>query len=118
MRPLYETDHPYYMNEGMWNERDRHTVYESWAEYLEDWDGLEADLNLIFRWDWREGEDWGLPEGVARLMIYRVFQRKASLGSQEIKVSRDQEPEIRQWLAGHWEQMRRLWQPFSEGADS
>ncbi len=112
MTPLWKADHPYYMNEGCWCASGHHNEYESWSDFLENWGGLDEDMNLVFRWDWREGEDWGVPDGEAQLCIFYIMQRKAYTVSCFVKVTRDQEPEIREWLtpkAGH---ITKLWEPL------
>lgn len=114
---LYESDHPYYAAEGNyytgWGE-NYHT-YDSWDAFLAEWDDADLDMNLIYRWDWdvpdpRDYEDEPLP--AETLNLYYMGQRKALAWSVHVEVSRDQEPEIRDWLKVRAQRMREIWEPL------
>lgn len=113
-KKLWEVDHPYYCSEGNYLRNGCHFEYESWEDFLYEWGDSDPDLNLVFRWDWREGKDWEVPEGEGRLLIYIFLQRKAHHVSTETIVSRDDEPAIRKWLEARAERIRQIWDPFLE----
>lgn len=114
---LYEADHPYYAAEGNYysgGDRNYHT-YDSWDAFLSEWDDADLDMNLIYRWDWDvpDPEDYvgeELPEET--LNLYYMGQRKALAWSVHVEVSRDQEPEIRDWLKVRAQRMREIWEPL------
>lgn len=112
MKMLWEANHPYYCSEGNYFAADQHDTYSSWGDFLEEWDGSDLDQNLLFRWDWREGEDWNVPEGEARLFLFFMLQRKARNLSCEVAVSREDEPAIREWLSVRWKLLRLMWEPL------
>jgi len=118
---LWEVNHPYYCTEGnyyvggnRWS--DVHTEFGSWAEFYSEWGTGDEDYNAIFRWDWivpdpaDYGTDVGLPP--EKLTIFWVLQRKAILRSTTCVVTRDIEPQIREWLAKRATHTRALWEPL------
>jgi hypothetical protein len=109
---LWEPDHPYYCAEGNFYKRDCHNLCESWQEFRELVSGWDADLNLLFRWDWFVPQDV-LPGDDARQMLltFWVGQRKAALYSYECPVTPDDEPEVRRWLEGRAKTMAAIWAP-------
>lgn len=109
---LWDTDHPYYCTEGCYYKNGHHNDYESFDEFLDEWDDADLDLNLISRWDWWEGEENEIEEGKTQLRIYYMMQRKAFPHSICIDVTRDDEPRIREWLAVRAAHMAKLWEPF------
>lgn len=112
---LYEMDHPYYCSEGNYFNSDCHTEWDSWQSFFREYGDTDPDLNLIFRWDWRDGE-YETPKadhkGMEYLYIYVVGQRKARLESNRIAVRREEEPEIRAWLEKRLETIKAIWQPL------
>lgn len=121
MKHLWETDHPYYMNEGNYFKIGCHTTYATWDEFLSGWKDADIDYNWFVRWDWLEGEDNGAGEysgddyyrnGIFK--IQRIGQRKGLLDSHEISVCRADEPKIREFLNPYWEYMKLMWEPFSD----
>jgi hypothetical protein len=111
---LWEAEHPYYGPEG-----SQIYGFESWAEFLEEFDELDLDLNLVVRWDWTDRDYWSDDEsGGDLLLVYFLLPRKSQLFSCEVAVSSDDEPAIREWLAVRWRYLVELWEPLSaEGAD-
>jgi hypothetical protein len=82
------------------------TFWES--DHFASWNGFkqggrhknDPDLNLLYRFDW---DEWDPQDGddeatYALLKLYYVMQRKACTFSVTITVSRDDEPEICEWL--------------------
>lgn len=58
---LWEVKHRYYCNEGNYFSSDPSLGprYKAFADFMEEWGDADPDYNLIFRWDWVEGEDAG-----------------------------------------------------------
>lgn len=111
--PLWESDHPYYCNEGNFYKRDHHHRWDTWAAFYEAWGDNDRDMNLVFRWDWHPyGDDPG-PGRPADLHIYVMLQRKGFNMSHSVSVLREEEPAVRAFLAECWEKLRELWAPLS-----
>ena len=109
---LWEAKHPYHMVEGNYFSNDCHTEWESLGDFLGGYSGADIDYNLVIRFDWREGEDWGVPVGESRLLVQMLHQRKAKLVSHEIKITRDEEPAARAYLVRHAERVWENWAPL------
>lgn len=117
---LWEVDHPYYMNEGNYFDRNCHATFKSWAEFLDEYADSDMDYNWIVRWDWREGEGWDLGEyngddnyRHAQFLLQFIGQRKSLLHSVEVEVCRADEPAILEFLKPRWDYMKTMWEPLS-----
>jgi len=129
---LWEIDHPYYCSEGsywvpgtQWHEV--HNEYTSWADFLEEWGSADEDYNLLFRWDWKradpddykyeveEDPDFKIPGD--HLELFYFMQRKARNMSVFVEVSENDEPNVREWLSGKAEHIRKLWEPLLDNRD-
>lgn len=122
---LFDCPHPYYcMNANAWfaETSDYHNRYENAADFLEKFGDSDADMNLVFRWDWgglgdsSAGDDENpLPESRATVFhVWWIVQRKGFMVSGEFPVTADDEPKLREWLAMRWNKLVELWGPVSE----
>lgn len=116
---LWEVDHPYYMNEGNYYANGCHEEFDSFEDFLASWADADIDMNRVHRWDWREGDYWGIftPEGDpdirGELMVFFVLQRKARLMSCSVPVRRSDEPAVKEYLRPHFERELAIWSPFT-----
>jgi hypothetical protein len=68
MSHLWEAKHSYYCNQGNYFAREFSDgseiggEFETWADFIEEFGDADMDFNLLFRWDWHEGEDHELEE--------------------------------------------------------
>src|SRR4051812_18834833 len=98
MTHLWEADHAYYCSESNYyapGNDQPYTAYKTWQAFAEAEAGSDLDYNLVFRWDWREGDDWGA--GVytgddyyrnGKLLIFFMGQRKGLFRWAEVQVCR------------------------------
>lgn len=115
-RHLWDTEHPYYWNEGCFHENGHHFRYSSFAKFMAERGDADEDLNLVARWDWEEDKDDAdlvIEPGKGILKVFYVVQRKGFTQSCECPVTAADEPDVRAFLAAKWEHMRRLWEPLS-----
>ena len=114
MSKLWESDHPYYASEGCFYRTGHHENIGSWTEFMDsEWHINDPDLNLLYRWDWDECDpDDGDEERAPLLKLYYVMQRKAYTFSVHVTVSRDDEPEIREWLMLRRLKINEIWSPL------
>lgn len=124
---LWEIDHPYYCTEGNFYRAGQHEEHETWTDFLEQWGGMDEDLNLVFRWDWFRADpedykyekeadpDFEMPGDV--LQLYYMMQRKARNMSVYVKVVEADETAVREFLTAKAEHMRKLWAPLLGGAE-
>lgn len=124
---LWEYDHPYYATPGCyyvgghkWDEV--HAEWDSWAEFHEAWGNNDADLNLLYRWDWdrpdaddyvfeiEDDPSFEVPGDALRLFF--MLQRKARPFSHDIAVSESDEPAVRAYLEERSKTIRAIWEPM------
>lgn len=120
VKHLWEVEHPYYCSEGNYFANECHTEYKTFGAYVAEFGDADLDYNLVFRWDWREGDDWGAEDfngdnyyRNGRLTIYMMHQRKARNVSHEIQVCRADEPAVIEFLKPRLAKMMELWAPLS-----
>jgi hypothetical protein len=119
MSHLWEVDHSYYCSETNYFSNECHTRFRSWADFLSEEGDSDMDMNLVFRWDWREGAGWDLREfngdmhyRNGRLCLYYIGQRKGLFRCVEVEVCRADEPAVREWLTPRMEHLFALWEPL------
>lgn len=111
--PLWEVDHAYYCEKT-----GEMPHYKTWSEFISDCGKDDLDYNLLFRWDWHEGEeetsnfngDVNYRNGVVSL--YFMGQRKGSYRWLTVEVCRADEPAVREYLKPRMEYLMRLWAPM------
>lgn len=122
---LWEVKHSYYCNEGNYYANDMHHEYKSFKEFLTEWDGMDFDMNMVFRWDWKENDpstdentfngDVNYHNG--RLLLFYMGQRKAKCWSVEVSVCRADEPAVIEFLKPRWDYMKNLWAPIPQAKE-
>ena len=116
---LWEVDHPYYCSEMNYYRSEGPTRFRSWHEFESDMGDSDLDLNLVFRWDWREGSEWGLPEyngddnyRNGLLMVFFMGQRKGLFWCAEVEVCRADEPAVIVFLQPRLNRLATMWLPL------
>lgn len=121
MPHLWEVEHSYYCAESNFYSNEPYTKHDTWHSFVSAFAESDLDMNMVFRFDWREHKDDGAApfngdiyyrNGV--LQMFFVFQRKGIFACHEISVCRADEPAVIEFLRPRWEYMRELWQPVSE----
>lgn len=118
---LWEVDHPYSCNEGNYYASESVCdEHKTWASFFENYKDADMDMNLVFRWDWREGEDWGCSPFTGdvnyrngHLLIFWMGQRKGLYRYSKVEVCRADEPAVIEFLRPRWEHLKNLWGPLS-----
>lgn len=119
MKHIWEVKHPYYCNEGNYftSSRDVHDNYKSWPEFEREYQDSDFDLNLVFRFDWRESEESPFNGDEhyrnGELLIFWMGQRKGIYRWSSIEVCRADEPSVLEFLKPRWEHLKKLWEPFA-----
>jgi hypothetical protein len=120
---LWEVDHPYYCSESNYYKAGLCDHHKTLASFIEEFGDSDMDLNLVFRFDWKEGEDSGAIEyngddyyRNGLLQIFFMGQRKGLYFCHEIEVCRADEPAVLAFLQPRFEKMLQLWEPFSVSA--
>jgi hypothetical protein len=125
---LWEVDHSYYCNLSNYyaTSRDKGCrEYGSFADFLAEEGDADMDYNLVFRWDWKEGDpddnygEMPLPYTGddnyrnGKLYLFIMQQRKGLYEWIEVEVCRADEPAVIAYLASRWEHMKKLWEPLA-----
>lgn len=120
MSRLWEADHPYYATHGNFyvapadQEREGiHREYSSWQEFMEARGGSDPDCALVYRWDWVAGEH-GEPD---TLDVFWILQGNAICQSSRVVVTRDDEPDICEWLTERGRTIAAIWAPILASGD-
>jgi hypothetical protein len=118
---LWEVKHTYYCNEGNYYARESVGAhYKSLASFLVEEGDADIDYNLVFRWDWVEGEDHDLPpyngdvnyrSGV--LKVFFMGQRKGLYRYATVEVCRADEEGVIAYLSPRMGHLLQLWSPIS-----
>lgn len=111
---LWESKHPYRCTSGCYFTNEPcGEDYDSWSAFLAAWQNSDEDYNLLFRWDWREGKENEVADGLARVELHYFMQRKGYPYTCRVLVTRDDEPAVREFLEQKWRHMQRLWAPLA-----
>jgi hypothetical protein len=121
---LWEADHAYYCNEGNYYSRESTgQSYKRLQDFLDDEADADLDMNLVFRWDWVEGEDYGAQPYAGddnyRNGLFKVFfmgQRKGIYRHAIVEVCRADEPAVIAYLQPRLKHLMGLWAPLVEAA--
>lgn len=120
---LWDVKHKYYCNHGNYYARGNEqpaTRYRSFSEFMEEEGDCDSDYNLLFRWDWKEGDDEDLPpfngdvnyrNGL--LCLYWIGQRKGKYRWSEVEVCRADEAAVIDFLKPKLAHLLGLWSPLS-----
>lgn len=116
VKHLWEADHSYTGAESNYfanfqQQEGYFREFESWKAFTES-DSFETDMdyNLMYRWDWKNGEDQ-YPEA-EHLALFYVQQRRGAVSGDTIFVTAEDEPAVRAYLQKYADHMRDLWAPF------
>lgn len=125
MSRLWEVDHPYYCAESNYlctlaeQSKICEERFSTWEEFIKECGDLDTDMNLLFRFDWKEGSEHDLPpysgddtHRIMRLCLYYLGQRKGHFHWKTVFVCRNDEPAIKEWLAVRFKKIKELWKPF------
>ena len=103
---LFDSDHAFYCSEENYFRRDTTQDFPSWQSFIDAEGGLDFDMNLLFRWDWKENF----------LKLFWMGQRKGLYRSNRIAVRHADQPAIRAWLQPRLDHLLGLWSPLTPSA--
>lgn len=119
---LWEVDHPYYCNEGNYFANDCGNNYKSFQDFIAENADSDFDMNLVFRWDWKEEDhetgdanfngDVNYRNGT--LKIFWMGQRKGLYRYTLVEVCRADEDAVIEFLKPRLAHLMRLWEPLVE----
>lgn len=86
-------------------------TYKTWAEFTEEWEDADLDMNHVFRFDIKKHDD----SEQYYMEVFIILQRKGRLISILIEeVTESDAKSIESYLIPHFEKTLHLWEPFSK----
>jgi hypothetical protein len=121
VKHLWEVKHSYYCNEGNYYANESvETYYKSFSDFLAEWGDADMDYNLLFRWDWDEGNEDGDDSfngdhnyRNGKLSMFWMGQRKGKYIYSTIEVCRNDEDAVIEFLKPRLQHLMSLWEPLS-----
>lgn len=121
MPHLWGADHSYYCNLGNFYSNEPGEHFKSWADFLAANGDCDFDMNLVFRFDWKEDDpetgestykgDPNYRNG--KLEVFWMGQRKGLYRFSVVEVCRNDEPAVIEFLTPRWKHLKELWLPLS-----
>jgi len=107
-------DHPYYCSNSNYYSNDAGAQWETMTDFLNEFESCDVDMNLIFRWDIKRGEEGDSNEGKIYAEVFMMHQRKGIFSPHHIKnINEDEAARFRALLEKHWETLKDMWQPLA-----
>lgn len=111
--PNLRVEHPYLCEAA-----DEIQYYRTVDEFISEWDDVDIDLNLCFRWDIHKNEVYSKDpedrradsEGVFHFLLQRKGYRITCKVEQ---VNATDFSKLNEFLRPHWEKIKRIWEPLS-----
>jgi hypothetical protein len=123
MTHLWEVDHPYYCSENNYFSSECHQEFDSWQDFIEEEGDADLDMNLVFRFDWvpkeheklEQEDDEGNPfqPDSDVLQVFFVGQRKGLFRSASVKVNRQDEESVKEYLKPRLAHLMKMWEPLT-----
>lgn len=107
-------DHPYYCSDSNYYSREAGAEWETMAEFLDEFEDADEDMNLVFRWDLGTRTDSGEDHGRYDASVFLMHQRKGLFSPHYIKHVNESEAErFKAYLEKHWKRLKEIWEPIS-----
>ena len=117
---LYEVTHPYYCESQNYFQRmdsstETYFRFDCWEDFYEEAKDWDDDWNYLFRWDWEpkwideDGECESIPE---HLKLYFFRQRKGFHVTMHINVTKEDEPQVKEYLIQKSKNLKATWFPI------
>jgi hypothetical protein len=106
-------DHPFFCSESNFFSNEPNLSFATISEFLNEFEPMDVDLNLCFRWDIRP-KDEDRPEMGYRAEIFLILQRKGIFVPCSIAtVDENDFPRLETYLQSHWAKIQAIWTPIS-----
>lgn len=106
---------PYYCSESNYYSNTPNEQYPTATDFLDDFEGMDPDLNLCFRWDVKEilDEETEEPTGEYRAEVFLMLQRKGIFKPCMIELIAEHEAErFKAYIERHMKVMQAIWAPL------
>ena len=101
--------HDYYCSDNNYYSNEAALRYETFADFYEEFNDADVDMNLVFRWDLHQRE-----ESKRHYMeIFMMNQRKGIFRPIYIALFDDADIELfAKYIQPHVDKLKQIWKPF------
>jgi len=101
--------HDYYCSDSNFHSSDANARFETFADFYEEFNSADVDMNLVFRWDLHQREE----SKRYYLEIFMMHQRKGIFSPIHIAYFDEKDiPLFVEYLKPHIKTMKNIWKPF------
>jgi len=101
--------HDYYCSDSNFHSNDASARFETFADFYEEFNSADVDMNLVFRWDLHQREE----SKRYYLEIFMIHQRKGIFSPIHIAYFDEKDiPLFVEYLKPHIKTMKNIWKPF------
>lgn len=108
-------NHPYYCSDSNYYSNAPAENYDTMSDFLDDFEGMDIDLNLCFRWDISQKTDEEteeLADGY-RADVFLILQRKGIFKPCSISsISEEEAIRFKAYASRHLETLKKMWAPI------
>ena len=105
-------DHEYYCSDSNYYSNDASLSYETFKEFLDEFEDRDVDLNLVFRWDLKLN-DYDNEYGGYYMEIFQMQQRKGIFTPIMITdFTEDDISSFIEYITPHLDKLKNIWEPF------
>lgn len=102
--------HNYYCSDSNYYSNKAGHHYDTFKEFYSDWNDVDVDMNLIFRWDVYKRDN-----GSFYSQVFIIHQRKGIFNPIYISsIGEDDLNPFLELMAKHWVTLKQIWTPISE----
>jgi len=104
-------DHDYYASGSNYYSNEATGHYPTWADFYEEFNDADIDMNLVYRWDITQREK----AGRYYMQVVIIAQRKGIYMPIQIDyVDEKDVPQIIEFMKPHFYKLLSIWNPLSE----
>lgn len=97
--------HSYYCSESNYYSNECFHQFDSFDEYLKEWNDADLDYNMLFRWDLKQDD-----EGIFYLQLFFILQRKGIFMCEQVNnIQESDVNKILDYLKPRKEYIKKLW---------
>lgn len=108
--------HPYYCSESNYYSNDPAQDYDTMTDFLDDFEGVDIDLNLCFRWDIskKTDDETEQPADGYYAEVFLILQRKGIFKPCRISsITEEEAIRFKAYALRHLETLKKIWSPLA-----
>ena len=108
-------DHPYYCSDSNYYSNDPTGKFATWADFYKDWNDMDLDMNMLFRWDIKvcKDEENEQIEPEYYMELFYMLQRKGIFKPIHIELIEEADADqIIAFLSVRYAHLQSMWEPL------